>query len=60
MDIGFKLKEGKFRLDLRKIFYNDEGSKRVEQIAQISCGCPVSGSVQGQVGLGFEQPGLVK
>jgi len=28
------------------------------QVAQRSCGCPLPGSVQGQVGQGFEQPGL--
>jgi len=26
----------------------------------IPCGCPLPGSVQGQVGWGFEQPGLVE
>jgi len=31
----------------------------LEQVAQRSCGCPLPGSVQGQVGWGFEQPGLV-
>jgi len=32
----------------------------VEQVAQRSCVCPLSGSVQGQLGQGFEQPGLVE
>ena len=27
---------------------------------QRSCGCPLPGSVQGQAGQGFEQPGLVE
>jgi len=31
----------------------------VAQVAQISCGCPLPSSVQGQVGRGLEQPGLV-
>ncbi|KAK4826704.1 hypothetical protein QYF61_010919, partial [Mycteria americana] len=53
---GFKLKEGGFRLDKRK---NDEGGGTLEQVAQRSCGCPLPGSVQGQVGWGFEQPDLV-
>jgi len=26
----------------------------------VSCGCPLTGSVQGQVGQGFEQPDLVE
>ena len=30
----------------------------IEQVAQRSCGCPLPGSVQGQAGWGFEQPGL--
>ncbi|GAB0193696.1 hypothetical protein GRJ2_001834900 [Grus japonensis] len=52
---GFKLKEGRFRLD---ILY-DEGGEALEQVAQRGCGCPIPGSVQGQVGWGFGQPGLV-
>ena len=32
----------------------------LEQVAQRGCGCPIPGSVQGQVGWGFEQPGLVE
>jgi len=30
------------------------------QVAQRSCGCSLSGSVEGQFGRGFEQPGLVE
>jgi len=37
-----------------------EGGEAREQVAQRSCGCPLPGSVQGQVGWGFEQPGLVE
>lgn len=33
---------------------------RVEQVVQRRCRCPVPGSVQGQVGWGFEQTNLVK
>jgi len=32
----------------------------VAWVARRSCGCPLLGSVQGQVGQGFEQPGLVE
>jgi len=35
-------------------------SEALEQVAQRSCGCPLPGSVQGQVGRGLEQPGLVE
>jgi len=32
----------------------------LDQVAQRSCGCPLPGRVQDQVGWGFEQPGLVE
>jgi len=32
----------------------------LEQAAQRSCGCPITGSGGGQVGWGFEPPGLVE
>jgi len=35
-----------------------EGGEALAQVAQRSCGCPLPGSVQGQVGWGSEQPGL--
>jgi len=35
------------------------GGDALEQVAQGSCGCPLSGSVQGEVGWSSEQPGLV-
>jgi len=41
------------------MFYNGCG-ETLEKVAQRSCGCPVIGSIQGQVVWGFEQPGLVK
>jgi len=56
---GFKLKEGRFRLHIRQIFYC-EASEALVQVAQRSCGCPLPGSVRDQVGRGFEQPGLVE
>ena len=37
-----------------------EGGEALEQVAQRSYGCPIPGVFQGQVGWGFEQPGLVE
>ena len=37
-----------------------EGGETLEQVAQRSCGCPIPGSVQSQVGWGFEQPDLAE
>ena len=55
---GFKLREGRFRLDVGEVLYYESGEV-LEQAAQRGCGCPVPGSVQGQVGWGPGQPGLV-
>jgi len=46
-------------IDKRKKLFT-EGGKALAQVAQRSCGCPLPGSVQGQVGWGLEQPGLVE
>ena len=37
-----------------------EGGEALEQVAERGCGCPLPGSVEGQVGWGFEQPSLVE
>ncbi|GAB0204204.1 hypothetical protein GRJ2_002886000 [Grus japonensis] len=55
---GLKLKEGRFRY-LEEILHY-EGDEPLEQVAQRGCGSPIPGSVQGQVGWGFGQPGLVE
>ena len=41
------------------IFYH-EGGEVLKQAAQRRCGCPLPGSVQGQVGWGSEQPDVAK
>ena len=35
------------------------GGDTLEQVAQGSCGCPITGGIQGQAGCGSGQPNLV-
>jgi len=37
-----------------------EGGEALAQVAQRSCGCPLLGRAQGQVGWSSEHPGLVE
>ena len=46
-----KLKEERFRLDIRKQFF----TMRVLRFAQKSCGCAISVCAQGQAGWGSGQ-----
>ena len=45
--------------DKEEIFYN-EGSETLKQVAQRGIGAPIPRIIQGQVGWGSEQPGLVE
>jgi len=51
-------KTDKIRYKTEILYY--EGGEALEQVAHGSRGCPLSGNIQGQVGWGFEQPGLVE
>ena len=55
---GFKLKEGRFRLDIGEVLYYESG-EALDQAAQRGCGCLIPGHVQSQVGWGPGQPGLL-
>ena len=54
--IGFKLREGRFRQE--EIFYN-EGGETLGWVTQRGDGGLIPENIQGQVGWGSEQPGLV-
>jgi len=53
---GFRLEEGRFRLDIKKLVLYSKSSEALEQVAQRRGGCPIPGDIQGQVGWGSEQP----
>ena len=46
---GNSLKEGRFSLGIRQLFYN-KGGEALERVAQRGGGCPIPGNTQGQAG----------
>ena len=45
---------GRFRLDIRKNFFYNEGGETLEQVAQRGGRCPIPGNIVGQVGRGSD------
>ena len=56
---GFKMRQWRFRLDIRKKVFHTKGGDTLEQVAHGGCGCPIPGGIEGQAGCGSGQPGLV-
>jgi len=55
---GFKLKEGRFRLDLRGKSFPQRAVRPWHSCPE-SCGCPIPGGAQGHIGWGPGQPELL-
>jgi len=53
---GFKLKEGRFRLDNKEDDFYSKCGGALERVAQTSSRCPVLVDIQGQAEQGSEQP----
>jgi len=57
---GFELKEGRFRLNIRKKFFMMRMVKHWKRLPQRGGRFFILGNIQGQVGRGSEQPDLVE
>lgn len=57
---GFKLRDDRFRVGVKKNCFYCEDGKALEQVAQRCCGFPIPESIESQVGWGFETFSVVK
>jgi len=51
---GYKLKERRFRLHIKKKFFYSKAGAALAQVAQRGSGCPIPGDTPGQAGWGSE------
>ena len=56
---GFKLKESRLKLDIRKKFYT-QGTVTLQQVSSRNCGFSLPRSIQGQAAWGLGKTDLVK
>ena len=54
-----KLRQGRFRLDIRRKIFTQRVVTHLKQVAQRGYGCPIPGGIQSQAGCGSGQPGLL-
>jgi len=57
---GFKIKQVRYRLDIRKKFSYIEGGETLAKVAHRGGRCPIPGNIPGQIGRGSQPPSQVE